>query len=199
MDIDQNGIQLIEKHEGCVLHPYKDERGIATIGFGSTYYENGTHVQLTDPVITKDRAVELMMHKLNTEFAPQVNKLITVPLTQNQFDSLMDFAYNAGVGHLAGSTLLKKINAKDYSGAADEFEKWIFAGGVISAGLKSRRDDEKALFLKADDIKETAPVIVAHDDKPVEAVVQPVVPVQEPQKTGFISLILGMIAGLFGK
>ena len=134
MDIDQNGIQLIEKHEGCVLHPYKDERGIATIGFGSTYYENGTHVQLTDSPITKDRAVQLMIHKLNAEFVPQVLKLVTVPLSQNQFDSLVDFAYNAGVGHLESSTLLKKINAKDYTGAADEFEKWVFAGGVVSAG-----------------------------------------------------------------
>jgi GH24 family phage-related lysozyme (muramidase) len=71
-----------------------------------------------------------------------------VPLTQNRFDALISFTYNLGGSALASSTLLKKLNAKDYKGAAAEFPKWNKAGGKVVSGLTKRRDAEMELFLK---------------------------------------------------
>ena len=76
-----------------------------------------------------------------------VNRLVTVPLTQNQFDSLVDFVYNLGEGSFAKSTLLRKLNNKDYIGASEEFQKWVFDNGKVQPGLVSRRYREKQLFL----------------------------------------------------
>lgn len=72
---------------------------------------------------------------------------VKVPLSQNQFDALVSFIFNLGSAKFEGSTLLKKLNAGDYAGAADEFGKWVNAGGRKLAGLVKRRAAEKALFL----------------------------------------------------
>ena len=205
MNVSSNCVTVIEKHEGFRSHPYLDQKGVPTIGFGSTYYENGTKVTMADSPITMDQATQLMMHKLNSEFVPGVQKAVTVPLTQNQFDSLVDFAYNAGVGHLTTSTLLKKLNSGDYAGAADEFMKWTFAGGVENAGLKSRRIDERTLFLKLDDkVAEITKVVEQVVPTPVaEPVITPVViPIQQPSQVtnaGIVSSVIGWLASLFGK
>ena len=81
------------------------------------------------------------------EIEVQVNKLVTVLITDNQFDALVSFSYNVGTGNLKRSTLLRKLNMGDYFGAADEFPKWRKANGVILQGLVNRRADERALFL----------------------------------------------------
>ena len=75
------------------------------------------------------------------------NKLIKVEVTQNQYDALVDFAYNLGVANLASSTLLKKVNAKLFNEAAEQFPRWNKAGGVVLTGLTKRRNAEKDLFL----------------------------------------------------
>ncbi len=79
-----------------------------------------------------------------------VNRLVTVPLTQNQFDALISFVFNLGIGNFRTSTLLKKLNAGDYTGAAKEFPPWVRADGKQLPGLIKRRDAEKALFLLND-------------------------------------------------
>lgn len=93
------------------------------------------------------------------KFSAAVNRLVTLDdagspdtdglpdFTQDEFDALVDFAFNLGIGALAGSTLLKKLNAGDIEGAADEFLKWDHAGGKVLAGLTKRRQGERALFL----------------------------------------------------
>jgi lysozyme len=75
-----------------------------------------------------------------------VNRLVKVPLTQNQADSILAFVYNVGVGNFTESTLLKRLNNRDDTGAKTEFGRWIFSNGKALAGLKKRRDEEAALF-----------------------------------------------------
>ncbi len=75
-----------------------------------------------------------------------VARLVKVPLTQGQFDALVSFAFNLGAAALAGSTLLRKLNAGDCAGAAAEFGKWVHADGTVLPGLVTRRARERALF-----------------------------------------------------
>jgi lysozyme len=97
--------------------------------------------------MTQEQADALLMKDI-ARFQDGVNKLVTYkPLTQNQFDSLVDFAFNLGLGNLGSSTLLRKLNAGDVKGAADEFLRWNRAGGQVLAGLTRRRQAERDLFL----------------------------------------------------
>lgn len=137
---------LIKTFEGFKSKPYKCPAGVPTIGYGSTFYEDGTKVKITDAPITEARAMDLLGNVVN-DFSKQVNKLIKVEVTQHQYDALVDFAYNVGVGNLASSTLLKKLNAKLYAETAEQFLRWNKAGGVVLAGLTKRRNAEKELFL----------------------------------------------------
>ena len=77
-----------------------------------------------------------------------VSRYVSVPLTQNQFDALVSFCYNVGQSSLLSSTLLKKLNNKDYKGASNEFLKWNKSGGKVLQGLVNRRKDEREVFLK---------------------------------------------------
>lgn len=148
MKASQNTIKLIEVSESLKLKPYLCPAKIPTIGWGSTMYENGVHVKLTDPAITKERADAIMIRQL-VNYEDAVNRYVKVPLNQNQFDALVDFAYNAGNGNLQTSTLLKKLNKGDYAGAAEQFDRWVYGDGKKLNGLVTRRASEKALFLKA--------------------------------------------------
>lgn len=148
MKMSMNGIALIQASEGLKLKPYLCPAGVPTIGYGSTMYENGAHVKLSDPAITKEGAIAILFHQL-IGYENAVNRYVKAPLNQNQFDALVDFAYNSGIGALQKSTLLKKLNSGDYVGAAKEFDKWVYGGGKKLGGLVKRRANEKALFLKA--------------------------------------------------
>jgi lysozyme len=144
--INKAGIDLIKSFEGLKLSPYLCSAKIPTIGYGTTFYEDGRKVSLQDSPITETRAEQLLAIHLNT-FAAKVEKMVTVSMTDNQFAALCSFAYNCGPANLASSTLLKKMNKQDYAGAAGEFEKWNKAGGKVLAGLTRRRQAEKALFM----------------------------------------------------
>lgn len=143
MNISSNGIKAIEKMEGCVLHAYKDIAGIPTIGVGHT---GGVYM---GQVITQAKADELLRQDLK-KFVDRVNKFVKVPLNQNQFDALVAFDFNTG--SLGTSTLLKKLNAGDYKGAAAQFAVWNkitdpeTGKKVVSTGLINRRKAEVALF-----------------------------------------------------
>lgn len=141
MKISQKGINLIKMFEGLSLKAYKDSVGIVTIGYGST----GPHVSMGQ-TITEAQAKSLLKSDLS-RFEKGVSELVTVPLNQNQFDALVSFSFNLGVGNLKSSTLLRKLNSLDYSGASKEFERWNKAGGKVFAGLTRRRIAERDLFL----------------------------------------------------
>ena len=145
MKISQAGIDLIKSFEGCSLKAYKvpgANEKYWTIGYGSY----GPHVK-QGMTITKAKAEEMLKDELS-RFEKGVNDLVKVPISQNQFDALVSFAYNCGLGNLKSSTLLKKVNAKDFAGAANEFTKWTRAGGNVLKGLVRRRAAEKELFEK---------------------------------------------------
>jgi len=143
----QNCINMIKMFEGFRAKPYKCPAGVPTIGYGSTFYSNGKKVTLKDKLITEQDATNLLTTVV-TNFSSGVSKLLKIQVTQNQFDALVDFAYNVGIGNLKSSTLLKKVNAKNFSGAALEFIKWNKADGKVLPGLTKRRTAEKDLFIK---------------------------------------------------
>lgn len=140
MKISDKGLALIKRWEGCKLTAYKCPAGIWTIGYGST----GPHVK-PGMVITQAQADALLLKDV-ARFEAGVNAMAS-KFTQGQFDACVSFAFNLGLGNLASSTLLKKHKAGDYAAAADNFGKWINAGGKRLEGLARRRADEKALYL----------------------------------------------------
>ena len=147
MRISDKGVAIIKQFEGCRLEPYLDTGGVPTIGYGCTRYENGAVVQLSDLPINQLRANELLAHRL-VEFESGVSGSLKVSVSQNQFDALVSFAFNVGVGNLKSSTLLQKLNACDDVGAAAEFSRWYFDNKKPLKGLLRRRVAEMQLFLK---------------------------------------------------
>lgn len=140
-----DAVMLAKRFEGLRLRPYLCAAGVATIGYGATYYEDGTRVTLSDPPITRERAEQLLMWMLEREYLPAAMKLCP-NVTPTKTAALADFAFNLGIARLKHSTLRRKINAGDYDGAEDEFMKWVYAGGKKLRGLIARRQAEVLLF-----------------------------------------------------
>ena len=149
LDISDAGLKLIASYEGWRAQLYEDVAGHATIGYGHlVHLGNITAADRSGPFgkgITQAKGMELLRADAQRMVA-SVRRSVTVPLTQNQFDALVSFAFNVGAGAFQGSTLLKRLNAGDYAGAADEFGRWTKAGGKVVAGLVRRRTEEAALF-----------------------------------------------------
>jgi len=146
-EINQLGIDLIEKFEGFYPKPYLCPAGVPTIGIGSTFYEDGTKVTLNDPEITKERAYQLVSHELS-KIGIAIDKLVAFDINDNQYSSLLSFCYNVGIGNFKSSTLLKLLNSGDCIGASEQFIRWNKANGKPLNGLTKRRIAEKELFLK---------------------------------------------------
>jgi lysozyme len=137
------GIKTIIEFEACRLEAYRDAATppVWTVGVGHT--GPGVTQGLR---ITQQRAEDLLAADLLT-FELAVSRAVTVPLAQCQYDALISFTFNVGVGSLLSSTLLKNLNAGDYRLAADQFLKWIHAGAEVLPGLMRRRAAERTLFL----------------------------------------------------
>lgn len=147
MTVSDKGIELIKKFEGLSLKPYLCPARIPTIGYGNTFYEDGSKVTMSDKLITAERATA-MLKVVVSQFAVGVAKLITFKgVSQHQFDALVSFAYNVGLGNLKSSTLLKRVNKNEMELASMEFKKWDKAGGKVLAGLTKRREAERNLFI----------------------------------------------------
>jgi GH24 family phage-related lysozyme (muramidase) len=146
--IASNGlIELIKEFEGFSATAYKDGGGVWTVGYGTTHIGGisiGQYATCTEP-----EACQMILDEVNP-ISYKISKMVTVHLTQNQFDALVDFTYNLGIGAFGNSTLLKKLNAGDYEGAANEFLRWDHDNGKKVAGLTRRRIAERALFLRPD-------------------------------------------------
>lgn len=141
METSQIGIDLIKGFEGCRLTAYKCPAGIWTIGYGHTA---GVKEGMK---ITQAQAETFLKQDLK-RFENVINNVVKVALSQNQFDALVSFTYNVGTGALKTSTLLRLLNSGDYTGAANQFDRWVFAGAIKLNGLIRRRKSEKELFLK---------------------------------------------------
>jgi lysozyme len=141
MTIQETTLQLIRQFEGCKLTAYQDVKGVWTIGYGNTFYENDNKVQQGDK-ISQARAEELL-YNIALPFAEKVNKLITITVTQNQYDSCVSLAYNIGLNNFMNSTLLKKININPNDVTiSNSFLVWDMSGGKHIPGLLRRRTAE---------------------------------------------------------
>ena len=147
MDASINCITLIKHFERCSLSAYRCPAGRITIGWGNTQYENGNPISITDK-ITQERADNLFSYFVS-HFSLGVNSLLgDTVLSTYQFDALVSFAYNIGLGNLKMSTLLKKIlvwPTDNTIGA--EFLRWDHVGGVVMNGLLTRRIAEYYLYV----------------------------------------------------
>jgi len=141
----ESGKSLIREFEGFRATAYLCPAGVWTVGYGTTRI-NGSKVT-KDTRVTTDEADVFLEQDLKT-FEDAVSINVGVELTQNQFDALVCFVYNLGIGNFKKSTLLKKINAGKLEEAANEFLKWDKADGKKLAGLTRRRKAERELFLR---------------------------------------------------
>lgn len=144
MRMSQTGVDMLKKFEGFVGHAYKalETEEHFTIGYG--HY--GSDVDRND-TITQTQA-EILLKRDVSSFEDGVSRLIRVPVNQNQFDALVSLAYNIGLRAFGSSTLLKRLNAKDYRTASAQFLVWNKSGGRVISGLVNRRKQERALFDK---------------------------------------------------
>jgi len=183
------GIAIIKREEGLRLRAYLCQGKVWTIGWGTTVYPNGRRVRPGD-TCTVQQAEEYFAHDI-VAFEARVFSMIRVPVTQNQFDALVSFAYNVGDGKdgLLTSTLLRLLNAGDYAGAAGQFKRWNLADGKVSQGLIKRRATERDLFLSS--VTQSAiPVKIVSETKAIED--KPMLPVL----AALLPTIIGMIPSL---
>ena len=139
MKCSKEGLALIKKFEGCRLESYRCSANVLTIGYGHT---GGV---LETDVITQDDADKLLEEDI-AKFEKYVNDNVTVELNQSQFDALVAWTFNLGVGNLRQSTMLRKLNEGDYQSVPSEMNRWNKAGGKTLDGLIRRRKAEGLLF-----------------------------------------------------
>lgn len=167
MEMSDNGLRKLTQWEGVVLFAYDDfdpparrrkikrgdkVNGTLTIGIGHT----GTDVH-PGMEITEEEARELLRRDLQS-FETAVNRAVKVPLSQNQFDALVSFAFNVGVGNFRSSTLLKKLNTGDYASVPKELMKWTKSKGKEMKGLVNRRSAEAGLWAKGQYVQSSGTV-----------------------------------------
>lgn len=134
---------LCKQFEGFRAAPYRCAAGVPTIGYGATYYMDGSLVQLTDPPITREVATGLLLFQLEKQFFPGVIRLCPILITHpTKLAAIADFAFNLGLGRLQTSTLRRKVNAGDWTGSKEQLMRWTRASGKILPGLVRRRSAE---------------------------------------------------------
>lgn len=136
---------LCRRFEGLYLTPYLCPAGIPSIGYGATYYENGTRVTLQDPAITRGRAEALLLWMVRTIYLPAVRKLCPGIDSPERLAAIIDFVFNLGAAKLAASTLRRRINAGRWGDVPAELRRWNRGGGRVQRGLALRREAEVAL------------------------------------------------------
>ena len=148
MKTNAAGLALIKEFEGFVPTWYKDPVGVWTIGYGHTDNAGSPKYATSKTMILSEAEATAILQRDLGQYEDSVARLVKVPLNENQHGALVSFTYNLGAGNLGSSTLLRKLNAGDYAGAAAEFPRWNKAGGKELAGLTRRRAAEQALFEK---------------------------------------------------
>jgi lysozyme len=149
MKFSSNCTEILKNFEGFRTNPYLDSVKVPTIGYGSTVYEDGTPVKITDGPVTKERALKMLLHHLNKEVLKYLEPLIKVDINQNQIDALGSLIYNIGIGNFKKSSVLKDINNKEpLSTIETSWKMWNKAGGKELWGLTLRRAKEWELYKK---------------------------------------------------
>ena len=138
---------LCKQFEGYRGKPYLCPAGVATIGYGSTYYADGRKVALTDAFMSEPDAAALLLQELHHTYLPGVLRQCPILLTdERKCNAIVDFVYNLGLGRLQTSTLKRKINASDWDAAQEQLMLWTKGGGRVLPGLVKRRAAESALL-----------------------------------------------------
>lgn len=137
---------LCRRFEGLRLAPYLCPAGKPTIGYGATYYEDGSAVTLRDPPITRERAEELLAWHLRAVYLPAVRRQCPRVTDPSRLAALIDFTFNLGEGNLRASTLRRKVNAGAWGEVPAQLRRWNRAGGVVMRGLVLRREAEVSLI-----------------------------------------------------
>jgi lysozyme len=151
MQLSAAGLELLKRCEGFRGHTYNDVNGFQTIGYGHRLLDRESF-----PDGISEAQAESMLAADVRSAEQAVARLAKVPLTQGQFDALVDFCFNLGVGRLTSSTLLKVLNRGRYADAAEQLLRWDIAAGQENTGLKARREAEFALWRSNAEIQETA-------------------------------------------
>jgi lysozyme len=145
--VSAKGVLLTEQFEGFIPHPYQKPGDVPTIGYGTTFYPDGTKVTLKDPWCTRDQAAVWLLNFMNTLSIPVITHYVNVTLNQNQVDALADFIYNDGTEAFETSHLLMAINSNAGRAAITaEFMKWVYVDHVKSAWQIKRRTAEANLY-----------------------------------------------------
>ena len=139
MIISEEGISLVKKFEGCKLEAYQCAAGVWTCGWGST-----RGVKEGD-VWSQEKADIMLIDELH-EYGNYVNDMVTMPLHQNQFDSLTSWCFNLGPTNLSESSLLRVLNEGSYEEVPYQIKRWNKVNGKINEGLIRRREAEALLF-----------------------------------------------------
>lgn len=151
--INKAGLALIKQFEGEGYFKWYPDPAhgwkVPTVGYGHTDQAGKPfYADTKSKTFTQEEIDDILIADLERGYEPAVKKYVKVPLNENQYAALVSFVFNLGAGNFSKSTLLKKVNAKDFKGAANEFAKWNKAGGKVLKGLTRRREAEAALFLK---------------------------------------------------
>lgn len=187
MNTSKAGLDLIKQFEGCRLKAYKCPADVWTIGYGHTSAAGSPKVT-SGMTITQAQANKILAQDLG-QYENAINDSAKVDLTQDQFDALVSFVYNVGIGAFQKSTLLKKLNAGQYDAVPAELMKWTKAGGKELPGLVRRRRAEAALWRGVDDSK-----AVKQDGRLTPDLPQPSKSMAQ-SKEGNTALITGVASG----
>jgi lysozyme len=156
----KKAIEMIKHHEGVRLDPYQCPAGLWTVGVGHLIGDGKSLPEDWNKKFTMKEVDKILADDL-IRFENGINRLTSVSLTQGQFDALVSFSFNVGLGNYQASTLRAKLNRGDYEGASNEFPKWRRGGGRVLPGLVKRRADERNLFLTEDE-----PEVIEEEVKP---------------------------------
>jgi lysozyme len=157
MNVSPLAIDMLKHHEGVKNKPYRCPAKLWTIGVGHVMYPEQAKLPMDkrdnvvlrpedDRTYTQEEVDGILRHDLD-RFERGVERFCPSNLSQGEFDALVSFSFNLGLGTLQRSTLRQKLLRGDKEGAAEEFLKYCLAGGKILKGLQNRRKDERALFL----------------------------------------------------
>lgn len=199
-ELNTDTINLIKSFEGLRLNAYQDSVGVWTIGYGHTTAA-GNPAVTKGMVITNQQAEDLLRSDLR-KYQAYVEAVVKTVVNDNQYGAMVSLCYNIGPGNFAKSTLVKKVNAKDFAGAQAQFAAWNKAGGKVLSGLTRRRASEATLFAKPSVNASPSPVQTIPE---VPAIVQPPldhVPVAPPvasTKPTLLGAILKLILAMFGR
>ena len=157
MNVSPKAIEMIKHHEGVRQKPYQCPARLWTIGVGHVMYPEQGKLKIDDRNAFQTRPEDMRTYSMEevnailradlARFEKGVATYCPVPLTQGQFDALVSFSFNVGLGTLQRSTMRQKVIRGDMAGAAEELLKYCMAGGKVLKGLQKRRIDERALFL----------------------------------------------------